>query len=83
MAKRKTYNRVIIVDENNAPMVWERAANGSGQLVYCTDERWQDEYTPVRSYTMRTAKGLIKKTIENRTKWKMKPGNYRTMPFAK
>lgn len=80
MAKRKKYNRVIVVDEDNRPMVWESSREG-GQLVYCTDERWQDEHTPVRSYAIRTAKGLIKKTIQNRKKWKMEPGIYRTMPF--
>lgn len=82
MARRKTYNRVIIVDHDNVPMVWERTIGGNGQLVYCTDERWQDEHTPVRSYAARTAKRLIKKTIENRAKWKMEPGIYRTMPFS-
>lgn len=77
MAKRKEYPRVIVTDENGNPMAWSE-----NQLCYCTDEYWQDAHFPVKSYLIATAKKHIRNTIAFRTKNKLKPGVYKTMPFA-
>lgn len=73
------YKDVIIVDENNNPMIWDEESH---QLVYCTDDTWRNEPVPVETYTVKKAARLISKTIANRLKWNMSPGKYKTMPFS-
>lgn len=74
----KKYKDVIIVDEDNRPMSWSES---NEQLVMCTNDTWEDEHTPVETYTVKKAQRLIAKTIANRKNWNMSPGIYRTMPF--
>lgn len=74
----KKYKDVIIVDEDNRPMSWSES---NEQLVMCTNDTWEDEHTPVETYTVKKAQRLIAKTIANRNRWNMSPGIYRTMPF--
>lgn len=75
---KKNFKHCIITDAVGKPMVWDEY---SKQLVYCTDEHWQDDHTPVRMYSKLRARQLINKTINNREKWKMSPGAYKLMPF--
>jgi len=75
----KKFRHVIIIDSKTGkPMTWD---NNSSQLVFCTNENWQDKHTPCTFYTKLKAKKFIEKTIDNRTSWKMQPGEYLTIPF--
>lgn len=80
MAKRKEYRHVLIVDENNTVMAW---SENDHQIVFCTNEDWEDEHHPAVAYTKAKAKEYIRKTIRNRKRWNMTPGIYKTVPFAK
>lgn len=64
----KKYKDVIIVDEDNRPMSWSES---NEQLVMCTNDTWEDEHTPVETYTVKKAQRLIAKTIANRNRWNM------------
>jgi hypothetical protein len=76
--RRKNYRHVIVTDEKGKPMAF---SENDKQLVYCNYSDWQDEYWPVRFYTIKKAQSLIKKSTQFRQKGNYPPAQYRTMPI--
>lgn len=72
----KSFTRFIIVDEKSKPLAW-----CGDQLCYCSDEDWQDDHNPVKTYTERTARKHIANTIKFRNSHGFETGRYRLMPI--
>lgn len=71
----KRFKKYIVVDENYCPMSYDR-----NQFVYCNTEQNRRPF-PVKIYTLKQAKELIKKTCEWRAKQGFLMGNYYLMPI--
>lgn len=70
----KKYTHYIVVDENRNPMSFQ-----DGQFVYCETDGFRNPF-PVKLYTFKEAKELIKKTITYRTNCNFSVGTYKLMP---
>jgi len=70
----KMFKKFIVIGELG-PMAWDK-----DQFCYCSKEGWQDDHFPLRLYSYKRAKELIRKSNANRTKWKMEPNSFKLMP---
>lgn len=75
--KLKYMERFIVTDEKGKPMAW-----GGDQLCYCTDEYWQDEPFPIKTYSEQAARRYIKKSIAFRTENGFSDNYYKLMPIT-
>lgn len=75
-ANLKIFKKFIVIDaDNEIPMSFD-----GDQFCYCTNDSWQDDHFPVRLYSYKRAKELIRRSNSYRIKNKMSPNNFKLMP---
>jgi hypothetical protein len=76
--KLSDYKKFIVISsDSHMPMTFD-----GDQFCYCSNSNWQDEHWPVKLYSMRRAKALIKKSVATRRKIRDTETNYLLVPVA-
>ncbi len=73
----RNFKKFLVIDSQSQMVM----AFDSGQFCYCTNETWEDDHHPARSYTYAEAKELIRKTKRNRKRRGFTIGEYLLVPI--
>ena len=77
----KKFKRYIVVNANRQPMAFSTIDKKGGQFFFCNTEEARRPFA-LKSYTLKQARDLIKKTLEWRSKKGLESGQYYLMPIT-